>query len=313
MRVKCFLSKMNICLFLVIMFLISGCEKAEPVGDGTYQVYLLSAEEDCILPVSIVIDETDQKSTELILNRLLEELNNPTEGNAYKAVLTDKSSVVSAEISGSQVIVDFNEEFYSIDSIKAVLIRGAVTRTLTQIPGVSTVSCTVSGETMVDTAGLPIGPMSGDTFIDNAGAQITAEERTNLKLYFANETGDGLVAINRSVVYSGNISMDKLVVEQLLLGPMDGEDVYPVLNPNTKIINVTTQDGTCYVNLDASFLSPVYNITNDVALYSIVDSLVELGTINKVQFMVDSDSDVMFRESIGLATLFDRNLDLVAE
>ena len=105
--------------------------------------------------------------------------------------------------------------------------------------------------------------------------------------------------------------MDKLVVMQLIQGPQDNEDCYPVIDPNTKLINVTTQDGTCYVNLDSTFLAPGVNVSNDVAIYSIVDSLIELGSVNKVQFLIDSDSDVMFRETVSLNTQFDRNLDIV--
>jgi len=283
-----------------------------------YQVYLLTSDEDSIVPKTITVSEEDRRNPKLVLDRLIEELQNPgasdsNNGAPFFPVLDESSGFASAEIIDTQVVVDFDAKYMEMDPIKAVLVRGALARTLTQISGIKTVYCTINGDNMIDSAGFVIGPMSADSFIDNAGAQINAEERTNLKLYFANETGDGLVVVNRSVVYSGNISMDKLVVEQLLAGPSEGENAYPVMNTGTKIINVTTQDGTCYVNLDESFLTPENNITNDVALYSIVDSLIELGTINKVQFMIDSNSDITFRESVNLNTLFERNLDIVVE
>ena len=69
-------------------------------------------------------------------------------------------------------------------------------------------------------------------FIDNAGDEINSYERVKLKLYFADETGTELREINRTVVYNSNISMEKLVVEQLIDGP-NAKDVYPTINPES--------------------------------------------------------------------------------
>lgn len=110
--------------------------------------------------------------------------------------------------------------------------------------------------------------------------------------------------------YNSNISMEKLVVEYLVKGP-DIDGVYPVINPGTKILSVTVKDGICYVNFDENFMTQLYNVTADVVIYSIANSLVELPNVNKVQIAVNGKTDIVYRETFNLSNLYERNLDLV--
>ena len=79
-----------------------------------------------------------------------------------------------------------------------------------------------------------------------------------------------------------------------------------MINPEIKIFNILTKDGICYVNLDSSFLTVVNNVSTEVAVYSIVNSLVELDNINKVQILVNGEVPSTFSNST-----FERNLDYV--
>ncbi|MDR0963523.1 MAG: GerMN domain-containing protein, partial [Clostridium sp.] len=131
-----------------------------------------------------------------------------------------------------------------------------------------------------------------------------------MTLYFANATGDGLIMVNRSRLYNSNISMEKLIVEELIKGP-DSPDVYPTINPATRIISVTVKDSICYVNLDDQFLTRTNNIKEEIAIYSIVNSLAELGTVNKVQIIINDIATGVFLEKYSFDTIYERNLDLV--
>ena len=148
-------------------------------------------------------------------------------------------------------------------------------------------------------------------FIDNAGNEINAYEKANLILYFADEDGTGLVVENRrNVVYSSNIAMEKLVVEKLIEGP-DSDGAYPTVNPATRIINVTVNDGICYVNLSEDFLTQPYSVDPAVTIYSITNSLSELSNVNKVQISINGKTNIAYREKISLSDVFERNLDLL--
>ena len=76
--------------------------------------------------------------------------------------------------------------------------------------------------------------------------------------------------------YSSNIALEKLVVEQLIEGPK-GSKLKATLPGTTKLINVSVADRICYLNFDSSFRNTIDNkLTEDVVLYSIVNSLTSL-------------------------------------
>ena len=60
------------------------------------------------------------------------------------------------------------------------------------------------------------------------------------------------------------------------------------------------------MNLDENFLSVVNNVSTDVSVYSIVNSLVELSNINKVQILINGEVPSTFSPSA-----YERNLDIV--
>jgi len=98
-----------------------------------------------------------------------------------------------------------------------------------------------------------------------------------------------------------------VLVEELIAGPSGQiEWLYPSINPGTKIVNVMTKDGVCYVNLDENFLTVINNVSTDISIYSIVNSLVELSSVNKVQILVNGEAPAGYPTNT-----FERNLDIV--
>ena len=54
-------------------------------------------------------------------------------------------------------------------------------------------------------------------------------------------------------------------------------------------------------------------VTDEVVIYSIVNSLAEISGVSKVQFMVNGEVQKKYRENIPFDGLFERNLDLVTD
>lgn len=79
----------------------------------------------------------------------------------------------------------------------------------------------------------------------------------------------------------------------------------------TELLNVSTKDGICYVDFNEKFMDKMEGIKDEVVIYSVVNSLVELSTINKVQFTINGEIKKNYREGISFDGLFERNLDLV--
>lgn len=299
-------------LVLVIMAVyLAGCGSGsqDRVTDGrSYNVYYVDNEETKIFSKAY---QTTTEDGRALLDELITQLALPSDKMEYKAPISSDFTVLGYTWENNQLVINFDEHYKDMDSIKEILVRAAIVRTLSQVKDVNYISFTINNEPLMDNGGTAVGSMSADMFIDNEGNEINTYEKVNLKLYFANETGDRLVEEEqRNVVYNSNISIEKLVVEKLIEGPQ-AEGRYPTINPETRIVTVTVKDRICYVNLSEAFLSQPYSVTSDVTIYSIANSLVELPNVSKVQISVNGDTSIFYKESISLTTLFERNLDLI--
>ena len=130
-------------------------------------------------------------------------------------------------------------------------------------------------------------------------------------LYFGDKQGDKLVEKSYNRVYSKNVSLEKYILEQLIKGPSDDNDGVRTVPADTKIVSVLTKDGICYVSLDEQFFEENVDVSAEVEIYSIVNSLCELTTVNKVQISINGDTDKKLHKSVSLDQLFSRNLDIV--
>lgn len=305
------MKKYGIWLCIMFMLVLTACGKEQKATDETvYQIYEVNKEETKVASREITTTETD---TEKLLGVLIEELEKTPEDTENRAAITEAIQLQSSTVADESANLNFGVGYYEQSLTGEILTRAAIVRTLTQIPDVNYVSFLVDGSALLNNQGVPVGVMTADQFIDNSGNEINTEEKVSLVLYFANENGDKLKTVTREVVYSSNISLDKLVMEQLITGVQDGEEAYPTINPATKVVSVTVSDGTCYVNLDKEFLTQIYKVDANVTIYSIVNSLVELSDVNRVQISINGETDLSYKESVPLATVFERNLELVEQ
>lgn len=301
----------SLAVLLAGVLIFAGCGDSGRIDAGRLKkVYYISNAETSVEMHEYEIQATDAQGQ---LEELVEQLKTMPEKLEYKAPLQMGFELYSYRIEGEKLYLDVSDAYRNLSPTTEILVRAALVRTLSQVSGVKYVAITIEGGQLHDSLGNVVGLMSADQFIDNAGDEINAYERVRLKLYFASEDGTKLIATNRTMAYNTNISLEKLVVEQLLSGPgADVADVvYPTINPSAKLVSISVRDGICYVNFDENFLTQIYNVSTDVAIYSIVNSLIELNNVNKVQISINGETNIMYRESVSLTTVFERNLDLV--
>ena len=111
----------------------------------------------------------------------------------------------------------------------------------------------------------------------------------------------------REVFYDVNTSIDKIIIEELLLGPRTS-GLQRTIPANTKFISSSVVDGICYVNFDKEFLTPIQGQKESIAIYSLVNSLTEVPEIKKVQISVDGSKNYLYRDIISLDTFFEREI-----
>ncbi len=291
---------------LCLLFGLTACQKEE-LAEDAMSVYYVNHAETKLEKHTYTLQATE---TEAQLEELFTALSTAFLKQEYKAPLMYGFSILSYELNDEKLMLHMDEKYKELSVIQEVLVRAAIVRTLTQLPEVSFVAIRINDEPLYDATGKMVGWMNADQFIENAGNEINTYQEVQLKLYFANIDGDGLIETTRTKEYNTNISLEKLIVEELIKGP-NGEGIFPTINPETKVANVTVKDNICYVNLDENFLTQIYPVSPEVTIYSIVNSLTSLSNVNKVQILLNGETDLLYREKLDLGTYFERNMDII--
>ena len=294
-------------LLLAVPLLMAGCRKQQQVDESGYQIWYINQDETCLKYEN---KELQSKNEEGLLREMMEVMRETPTDDELKPVIPEDVTLLDFDFEHNQLYLDFSPEYKKMPKVYEVLCRAAIVRTLGQIDGVEYVDFQVNGEPLTDLEGKEIGLMNEDQFIENAGEEINAYKTADLTLYFSNKAGDKLVEQRVAMEYNSNISLEKLIVEQLIAGP-PFEGAYPTIPSETKLLNISIKDNICYVNLDEGFLGTGYNVIESIPVYSIVNSLIENTDAQKVQISINGETNRMFRESINFDTIFEKNEGLI--
>ncbi|MCR4598377.1 MAG: GerMN domain-containing protein [Acetatifactor sp.] len=287
-----------------LLLLCASCGQKKESGGRVVQVNYLSNAET---KVEVIEFEKPSGSAEEQLRILLSYLSTIPKKSNVKSPLHMGFEIISADYQDGSFVLNVDEKYLELSPTTEVLVRAALVRTLLQADGVNRIQIQVRGNQLYDAAGDPVGWMTAEQFIRNDGSEINSYEQIRVKLYFANEAGDKLIAAYREKFYSTNTSLERFVVDEILAGPSGAiEGLYATVSSDTKILSVMTKDGICYLNFDSNFLNVVNNETTEVKIYSIVNSLSELQGVNFVQILVNGEIPDIFENSI-----FERNMDIV--
>lgn len=287
--------------------LLQGCAKGTEADDAGIEVYYKNLEGTELLKETYEISGT---SLDEQVRELLDAMQKTPDPDKEASVFPEGVKVTGWEMSDSDLTLSFNHAYQEMDVAEELLLRAAVVQTLVQAAGIDYVAFYVGGHPLLDADGTEEGYMSEESFVENIGSTLHSYQDTSLCLYFADASGDGMVKEEVRVRYNSNTSKEKLIMEQLLKGP-SSPDAYPTIPPQTKILGVSVKDSVCYVNLDEGFLDTVYQVSPKVAVYSVVNSLVDGGEAGKVQILVNGRSDLLFQESVDLSEPLSRELKYV--
>lgn len=299
--------------FLVLLFGIlatGGCSEKGKGSSGKENgpfVYCIDQAETKIVKVNYT---PKSKTKEELVKEYLEALSVEPDDITLKRAIPDGLYVEKAEFSDSGLSLYFNSAYNNLTGIAEVLARACIVKTLCQINGVEDIAFYVGGQPLTGLNGNPIGFKNEKDFIDGSSA-----EDVYITVYFANEKGNKLVPSDLKVSYDGNMQpIEKTIIGALINGPVDPNkpNMKKCIPDGTQLLKVTTKDGICYVDFNENFLNKVQGVKPEIVLYSVVNSLDELSTVNKVQFTINGSTKKTFQEDIPFDGLFERNLDLVA-
>ncbi|MBD5156876.1 MAG: GerMN domain-containing protein [Butyrivibrio sp.] len=236
-----------------------------------------------------------------------EALNSLNAGN-----VPDILGISSLQKNKSILNIYFKDEgYYEMDELEEVICRAAIVQTLLQLESVDYIGIYINDQPLtIDNK--VVGLMNEYNFIMDTDASLNQTNYFDTKIYYSDSEGKSLVGETVRLQYSNKTSMEQTVIERLLAGP-GVKTSKATLAANTKLLTVSTRDGVCYVNFDSAFMSSLADVSAEVTLYSIVNSLCELTKVKKVQILVNGAQDGTFRDTYSLSATYERNLDIISE
>ena len=295
--------------------LFGGCGSQDPaaVSENSFRVYYLEADGLGIAPAGVSFQtigvEAGGPGSEDI-GRILALFGSDGPSADLKALLPEAVKIESYRFDGQNLTLDFSQDYLKMEKTREVLARAGIVRTMVQLADVRTVAFTVNGNPLMTGSGTEMGRMTAESFIENTGRQINSYSHAEITLYFAGADGQSLQREMRSIYYSSNKPLELAIVERLMEGPrLTGNTA--TIPAGTQIIGVSISDKICYVNLSEGFLLAQGAVTDEVKVYSIVNSLIANCDISQVQIAVNGETNVTLSDSVTLDQLYEMNLDLV--
>lgn len=249
----------------------------------------------------------DGASTNEILNNTIKAMKSKPNDEELKSAIPDNVNVLSISAKNQTAYVDFSSEYYQLGKSDEMCLRGALVWTLTGLYFVDKVDITIEGAPLLKTDGEKYGDADRENTIITAN--IVADPVTSVKvvdLYFANADATGLNKEERKIEVNKNQPLEKYVMEELIKGPYEEGNVATVPS-ETKIRNISTTDGICYVDLSSEFVTKNNggSTGETLTIYSIVDSLTALDNIDKVQFLIEGEKQDEYKGHIEFGKPFE--------
>lgn len=133
-----------------------------------------------------------------------------------------------------------------------------------------------------------------------AGEQAPVTDPIEVTLYFADKDGNSLAPEVRTIQKTEG--MAKAAVGELIAGPSAGIDLLPTIPQGTELLDINIkEDGLCIVDFSADLIGEGAGgvIPDNLMVYSIVNTLSEFPSIDRVQFRIEGQIVETLGENIS--------------
>ncbi len=265
-----------------LLFLCSGCSMNQSakikldfyyrVSDDTPSGSALTSEEKYL----------DSDSIPAVMEALLE---GPFR-SGMKRTFPENAHLRSYAINEGILTLDLSEAFGTLSGYDLMLAQYCIVLTMSQFDNVDGISITVDGKKV---------PGGASGILTPTNVLLTGETQDpytiSSQLYFPTKDGIGMGVEYRVITVN---SMDEVgksqgILNELFAGPKEAE-LAPCLSGGTLQVS-SIQGDVCTLNIDEEALSNLISDEEnfDLKLYSIVNSLTELDSIEKVVFLLHGE------------------------
>lgn len=284
-------------VFTVVIF--SACGNSDTNESKDNYIYFIGESNNNLVKVDYNIEAED---TDKVVSELLEEMEMDSKEGEYFSAKPESLNTPEFEVAEKVLTLHFDNEYSEMKGTQEILYRAAVVLTMVQVPGISYLNFYVGDQPLLDSNGLPLGNMTENDFVDLSGELKDLKEEISLLIYYPNKDGDMLY----EKTYEGKLPSNKSL-EEIVVGKLSGK----TYSEDVEVYSVVNRNGVCYVDFSNEFNFEYLGLDDNVAIYSIVNSLCELSNVSRVKISIEGNSDLKFHENISLDQNFSRNLDLV--
>ena len=297
---------------VILVFGMTGCGEKTDKQLMSYQVFYINSDGSGLTGKTYQLKDAKQDLVSVI-KELIIRLQTPQE-ESLKSPIDEGIQVVDYQIKENQLSVYFSAGYNNKSGLDEILSRAAIVKTLCQIQEIEYVEFYVEDQPLM-LSGNAVGLMSQESFVDELNPQDQKQSKETV-LYFANKQGNRLKKITPDITYNAVEPIARLLVEQLIAGVssiqnIDETKLQSAVPSKTTLNNLTIRDNICYLDLSRDFEQQDPNVSSEVIVYSIVDTLCELPEVTKVQFSVDGEQKEKYGDLEGFNKPLERNLDLL--
>lgn len=178
--------------------------------------------------------------------------------------------------------LDLSAEYGELSGIDLTLAECCIVLTLCQLDSVDWVQ--------INVAGIPgqVRPYLSPSNIIFTGAEEEPREFL-VELYFPRSGGRGLGFESRKLILTEDDDLYTEVTRALLAGP-ESTGLHSPFPEELEVLGSKLDGGVCHVNFSSHLLEPdASSAEHDLLLYSIVDTLGNLDSVNSVQLLVEGE------------------------
>lgn len=235
------------------------------------------------------------------INNIFEQMKIAPKSTNLKSVVPPDLELLDYNLYNYILTVNLSNNYNNLSDIEKLIFRAGFVWSITEINSINSVKFLIENEELKYANNKNIGYLNRNNIILNPIISPDKLEQEKIILYFAN-SNNKLVEEKRNIEANQNQSMEIHIVEELIIGPkLDGN--IKTVPSETKIRNIKTEDNICYVDLSSDFITKISGNKEqeNLAIYSIVNSLTNLSNVNKVQFLIDGEKTNLSKESVDIS------------
>lgn len=312
MRKKYFLS--GVIFVLIVTILVFIITRISFIDNKVQKldIYYISSTTNQLVSEEISITETNT-SEELILE-VLQKLTTEPDSQALLSAVPKTLEILGYELDKDTLKINFSDTYNDLKESEELFCRASLVWTFTGLDFIENIEILISGEPLKKSDNEEMGLLNRDNVLINPVIDPYKTYIENVNLYFSDEMGLYLVAENRKIEVKQSENIESQIIEQLIAGP-ETENLFSTVPSETKIRNIKTEEGICYVDLSNDFVIKHSggSTAEILTIYSIVNSLTDLENVTSVQFLIEGEKVTTFKGHLDISKPFERNEELISE